>query len=360
MNITIEPEIKGMIPPLTAEEHAALEASLVAEGCRDALVIWPHEGRNILLDGHNRLAICQERSIEFRAGPAKLPDLNAAKMWVIENQLARRNLLPYQRAELQMAREKLLPSKQGQRMDLTSVRNLTEVKPPHRQASKAADISHDTYAKAKVIAKKADDETKDKLRQGEISINRAYQRIKRQEHKQVSATQATPPMPDGLFDVIVVDPPWPIVKIERDCRPNQHGLDYPTMSVDQIQHLTPPAKPDCHLWLWTTHRFLPMAFAVLKAWEFRYICTFVWHKPGGFQPQGLPQYNCEFALYARRGSPNFADLKDFKLCFSARRGKHSEKPDVFYDMVRRVTSGTRCDMFARRTIDGFTPWGNEA
>ena len=164
----------------------------------------------------------------------------------------------------------------------------------------------------------------------------------------------------GLFDVIVIDPPWPMKKIDRDERPNQTEFDYPTMSESELTDMHIPASDDCHVWLWTTEKFFTMAQRLLDSWGFKYVCIFTWHKPGGFQPIGLPQYNSEFALYARKGTPVFIDTKAFPVCFYADRGKHSEKPQEFYDMVRRVTAGRRLDMFNRRKIEGFETWGNQA
>jgi len=166
--------------------------------------------------------------------------------------------------------------------------------------------------------------------------------------------------PEGKYDVVVVDPPWPMEKIERDVRPNQHAFDYPTMNENELSELKIPASEDCHLFLWTTQRFLPMALRLAEHWGFRYVCLFTWHKPGGYQPFGLPQYNSEFVVYARKGTPKFIDTKDFMTCFSAPRGTHSEKPESFYQTIARTTGDCRrIDMFARRQIPNFTAWGNE-
>ena len=148
----------------------------------------------------------------------------------------------------------------------------------------------------------------------------------------------------------------------RKVSPKQVGFDYPTMTLKEIADIQLPAT-DAHVFLWTTQKYLPPALDVMKKWGVRYICSFVWHKNGGVQPFNLPQYNCEFALYGRIGKPtNFTSTKAFPLAFYAKRGAHSEKPEEFYEMVRRATEGIgpRIDMFNRRKIEGFDGWGNEA
>jgi N6-adenosine-specific RNA methylase IME4 len=154
-------------------------------------------------------------------------------------------------------------------------------------------------------------------------------------------------------------------KIDRDVRPNQAGFDYPVMQEVELVEFGATvigiAADDCHLFLWTTQKFLPMALSLIEAWGFRYVLTMVWHKPGGYQPVGLPQYNVEFVVYARKGSPVFVDTKGFFCGFQAQRREHSRKPDEFYDLIRRVAAGHRIDMFARGPArPGWSAWGNEA
>lgn len=165
---------------------------------------------------------------------------------------------------------------------------------------------------------------------------------------------------NGLYDVVVVDPPWDMQKIDREVTPTQTGFDYPTMTEQELSEMELPLATDCHVFIWTTHKFLPSALRLVDIWALKYTLTFVWHKNGGFQPFGLPQYNNEFIVYARKGNPKFRDIKNFFTCFQADRTGHSKKPASFYENIRRVTAGRRIDIFNKRGIEGFERWGNES
>jgi N6-adenosine-specific RNA methylase IME4 len=375
-SVTVSPKFKNLIPPLADDELSKLEASILNDGCRDALVLWD----GVLLDGHNRYAICQKHDLPFKTTSLKFPDELDAMIWIRTNQLARRNLTDDQRA-MNAAELTALLGKQAMRdraseagkaggknhpkdlsLQTTPTCKLRKRKTTSRKkAAKASGVSERKVRQAQFVI--AHDPALAKaVTAGEESLSDAVRAIKKRTHvaalENIATKQAKALL--GEYDVVVIDPPWPMKKIERDERPNQSEFDYPTMDESALTAFKIPADKNCHLWLWTTHKFLPMAFRLLDAWNFAYVCTFVWHKPGGFQPIGLPQYNCEFALYARRGTPAFIDTKAFPVCFTAARGKHSEKPEEFYDVVRRVTAGRRIDIFNRRPIHGFDTWGNEA
>ena len=380
----IDPALSQLMPRPQPDELQLLEEKLLAEGCRDPLVVWA--GENILLDGHNRLDICRRHGLDYEVAEVPLPDHRAAELWVRENQAARRNMTEDQRAinaavikDLlsQQAKEErarkgrslggdATPQQLEERKDRLEATSAPKRSGPERERSrtKAArmmDVSERQLRRADTV-RRADPELAQRVVDKDISLAAAVREVKRREIEQnlESVEAKAAKAAEGVYDVIVIDPPWPMQKIERDCRPNQALMDYPTMTEDELRSLAIPAADDCHVWLWTTHRFLPMAFRLLDAWALKYVCTFVWHKPGGFQPIGLPQYNCEFALYARKGSPPFLETKAFPTCFTARRGRHSEKPEAFYQTVRRVTAGRRLDMFNRRAIDGFYGWGKES
>src|ERR1017187_5481918 len=92
----IDSEFHSLIAPLKPEERRQLESNLLAEGCRDPLVMW----RGTLVDGHSRLEICTRHHIPYRTSTIELPNREAALLWIESNQLGRRNLTPDQRAAI--------------------------------------------------------------------------------------------------------------------------------------------------------------------------------------------------------------------------------------------------------------------
>lgn len=176
--------------------------------------------------------------------------------------------------------------------------------------------------------------------------------------------QRSPKLPIGRFHTIILDPPWPLERaVMRAESTEPQNLPYPVMSLEEIENLDIIKKfadTNCHIFLWTTCTMLPHAFKVLEKWGVNYGFPMVWVKNRGMQNPNRPQFNCEFVLYGKIGSPLFVDCTDFKNVIDAPARKHSEKPEGFYDLISRVTVGRRLDCFNRRRIEGFVGYGLEA
>ena len=108
-NIKILPELKNLIPPLTEEEFEQLRLNILAEGCKDTLVVAKLDNDYILVDGHNRYKICAENKIFFKVELKDFQNIDAIKEWMVLNQLGKRNLTDLQKSYLrglQYQREK--------------------------------------------------------------------------------------------------------------------------------------------------------------------------------------------------------------------------------------------------------------
>jgi hypothetical protein len=140
MTLTIDPEFQALCPPLLPEEREQLEASLVAEGCRDPLCVWTESWKEMyckycstdrsvtasdgiwvcdacdhglapfgtyILDGHNRYELCTQHNIPLDWQEIDLDTREEAINWIIANQLGRRNLTEEQKSYLRGKRYNL-------------------------------------------------------------------------------------------------------------------------------------------------------------------------------------------------------------------------------------------------------------
>jgi hypothetical protein len=192
LNITINEELRSFIDPLTANEHAALERSLLAEGCRDALVLWGE----ILIDGHNRHDICTRHGIEFRTVQnTNFKSLDDVMLWVIDNHLARRSVSDYQRGVLALRKKDIVAARIAQRTaepEAPAAPDAPQVpeSPPwntREDVAKAARVSSNTISQIERIQKAATPQLVEAVRSGTISINAAANVASLPEAVQIAA-----------------------------------------------------------------------------------------------------------------------------------------------------------------------------
>ena len=185
-DLAVDPEFRDLIPPLNEEELKLLEESLVADGCESPLTVW----NGVIIDGHNRYAICRKHEIPFSIQEKNFSSRDDAMLWMLRNQLGRRNLNSYQRVELVLKFEPLVKNAAEQRMMAGKAANpvptLAQGQTKGRtrdHLSEAAGVSHGTFAKAKKLVQSADEETKRELRAGKVTVNRAYTELLEKEHE---------------------------------------------------------------------------------------------------------------------------------------------------------------------------------
>ena len=177
--MSIDDGFRSLIPPLTDDEYRRLEASIIAEGVRDPIITW----NGTIIDGHNRYRICQEHGIAFKTAERVFGSRDAAKIWIIENQFARRNLSAYDRSVLALQLEPLYEAEAKRRM-LAGKADPTQKFAGGETREKLADIagvSHETLRKVKAIETEAEKGNpsavmaRDALRSGDAkSIHGAY------------------------------------------------------------------------------------------------------------------------------------------------------------------------------------------
>jgi hypothetical protein len=110
MDIVVNEELKAYIDPLTPEEYEALERSILAEGCRDALVLWG----NVLVDGHNRYGICRKHDLPFQTVQnPRFQSIEDVHLWMIDQHLGRRSISDFQRGVLALRKREIVAERRA-------------------------------------------------------------------------------------------------------------------------------------------------------------------------------------------------------------------------------------------------------
>lgn len=485
--LTVDQELKALIPPLTNEEYRQLEANIKAEGIREPIIIWG----NTIIDGHNRYEIAINHNIAYKTIEKHFDNRKDVVEWMILNQFGRRNLSAYQRGLLALRLKPILEEKakkkeslrktlnQTKPIDLANLstenkaiikvlstykkqtyatpdkiyfvqseekvkigcsnniesrvkditkhlpnakligvcdggisleKDLHKVLDEHRlnnewfkindttvaiiksfvpdadfsdfgkvnsneEIAKKFNISKDTLAKVQKIEQKAPEAVKEKIRTGELSINQAYQSVRRlekveaveekiAEHSEVPTGSINIYNTDKKYNIIYADPAW---QYFESGNKNQ-SLHYKTMTIEEICKLPVRdiADDDCILFLWVTFPILQECFKVMEAWGFEYsTCGFNWIKKNKTSDSNFfgcgswTRANSELCLIATKGSVTRLDATISQIIETPIE-EHSKKPVITYELIERLVGKLpRIELFCRQPYEGWDCWGNE-
>ena len=209
MNIVVNEELKAYIDPLTPEEHDALERSILAEGCRDALVLWG----DVLVDGHNRYGICQKHGLPFQTVQnTRFQSMEDVHLWMIDQHLGRRSVSDFQRGVLALRKREIVAERraraaaafvagnaeaqtQPEESSATAAPAAASVAPPEDLSSReaiarAARLSSSQVVMIEKIQKQAAPELVAAVKSGTISLNAAAAVATLPAEEQVAAATA--------------------------------------------------------------------------------------------------------------------------------------------------------------------------
>lgn len=187
--MTIDEEFQKLIPPLTDDEYRQLEENCIKEGIREAILVWDRGDDLVIVDGHNRYKIAREHNLKWNHKVMHFESREDAMLWMIDNQLGKRNLDKYDAVILHDKKQgilsRLAKKKQGERTDLKDIpkkswesskdeRKARREKETDYKIAKAAGVSEDTVRRVRKIEAEATPQVKEAVRQGKLSINQAY------------------------------------------------------------------------------------------------------------------------------------------------------------------------------------------
>jgi len=324
------------------------------------------DDKNQLIAGQRRLKACE--SLGWGSVPVHVVPLDDIVRGEFDENTVREDFLP---SEMDAIRKKFQEREQAAAKDRQGGRGRdrsgkfpeqSKTGQSRDKIAKVAGISGRTLQKISEVCEAAKAEPKkyqvlademDKTRR----VNGVHRKLKTARQVEHIKKEPLKP-PDGKYRIIVVDPPWDYAA--RTSDPSHRVANpYPQMPLAEIKAMpiSDWAHGDSILWLWTTNAFMREAFQCLDAWGFeqKTILTWVKHKMGtGDWLRG----KTEHCLLAVRGKPTVL-LTNQTTVLTAPSGKHSEKPQQFYDFVEKLCPGSKLDVFARQKRKGWKSHGIE-
>ena len=353
-----------LVPEMRPHEYADLLADIRERG-----VLAPLEVINdVVLDGRHRLKAAVELGLkDVPVHQVLLGGDESERDWVLKAAVLRRHLTDDQRAMMAAMYAKEHPRGVGgrprkEKQNLPPRRGEVSASKKKPRAATKAPARHDAAVQMRVAPKRAEKAAKvlaanptlaEQVHSGEIKLAQAVRQV---THAEQLARVAQLPPTEGVYDVLVVDPPW-----EYDRQPGDSGMrgevDYLTASVEELKQRQLPAAENAILWLWTTNAFMGEAHEIARAWGFTVKTILTWDKVNVGLGSWLRNVT-EHCLLCVRGKPVVTLTNQSTLLRETRR-EHSRKPEAFYALVESLCPGRKWELFARTQRVGWASEGIE-
>ena len=182
---TVLPEMAELLPPLTGEQLAALEADILKSGCYSPVIV---NEDMVIVDGHNRQRLCEQHGLPYQMAVFSFADLLEAKQWALDTQKGRRNLDKWELGKIALrlkpdiearAKENMSAGGGDQKSEdaksgLATLPNPISPVDTRKELADAVGLGERTMGKVMQIDEHAPPAVKDALDSGDLSINQGY------------------------------------------------------------------------------------------------------------------------------------------------------------------------------------------
>ena len=182
---TVLPEMAELLPPLTGEQLAALEADILKNGCYSPVIV---NEDMVIVDGHNRQRLCQQHGLPYQMAVFSFESMLEAKQWALDTQKGRRNLDKWELGKIALrlkpdiearARENMSAGggdqkSEGAKSGCANSQNPISPVNTTKELADAVGIGHQTMSRVMQIDEHAPTAVKEALDSGDLSINQGY------------------------------------------------------------------------------------------------------------------------------------------------------------------------------------------
>ncbi len=179
------PEMAELLPPLTGEQLAALEADILANGCYSPVIV---NEDMVIVDGHNRQRLCEQHGLPYQMAVFSFEDMLEAKQWALDTQKGRRNLDKWELGKIALRLKPDIEARAKENMSAGGGDQKSEdaksgcansqnpISPVNttQELADAVGIGHQTMSRIMQIDEHAPPAVKDALDSGDLSINQGY------------------------------------------------------------------------------------------------------------------------------------------------------------------------------------------